>query len=324
MDYVALRNFLAKKIMDITLEWNQKEGAYPVRPEGLTEAQGKMWDLFVHNSKLSSISETQTAIIREGLEDLIGRKFPDTSNRNLTDIPPYVCLTAVRGGLIHGVDEGRPVLKKMSGPWLDETAVTRTLDPMPSQYVRLPSPEDVEAVICTIPDTRLAVVFYGLLNLKNTEKSLKGLLSQIKKVNKDLFKNAPAKLEMTDKELRMYTYAHHNNVSSSIAHMIFMSADLEHDPHKSDLVRDYESSVPSISPLTCVRYKGTPVLFVSSKALYESGTFKVLDNAPSWSDLAEMTAEEVKNTLTAIPAGGLFDWISEEEQVKMLEEVKLE
>jgi len=325
MDYDKLRKYIASKLMERTLAWNAKVEAYPVKPQGLNEQQQVIWSMLVNGNGvkgMGNLSDMETRAMRNTLSEALGVTLPDGKVKELSDIPPYTCLTLTteRDFGIAGVGSGRIVMKKLSGPWVAENARTVVKESFPSNLTRLPTVEEISDMVTNIPDDKLSAVFVGVIPFPASEETVAYLKGFITTATEEMFASRPT-LELDEKTIEMYKLGGH--VDSDARAFILHLMDAKWDTKQEEAVRVFVESKPAIKALTCVTYKKKQRLFISvTSALNIKGEAEGLEL--SWSEIDKPDEKHIDKLLKEIPLSYLIPFLPPEMREKMLEEVKLE
>jgi len=166
MDYIKLRAFIKKRIMEITMEWNEKTMSYLTIPDGLSDATKAMYVAFANKSQFGSLSELQSAAIRGVLEEAIGAKLPDTQSTIKDFVPLLVLVATDQNGV--GYSEDIPVWMKPSGVFTSITGATKTFSSCSASYFKLPSQDDIDLIVDSCKnDKNLTLAFLGACPLKD-------------------------------------------------------------------------------------------------------------------------------------------------------------
>jgi len=322
MDYVAVRKFIVKKLLDVTMEWNNKVSAYPVKPQGMSEQQQTVWSMLTTQSKIGSLSEMESRAFRNMAEEVLGTKIPDTKNKILSEFQPYVCLTVLTNDF--GIAApNKVVMKKMSGPWVGPSGRLTSKDSIRSEWARLPTQEEIEDLISGIPDESIVLPFSGLLNFKKSKETMASLVALIEDATEKTFASVPT-CAITGKEFNMYKKSW--TMSSEYRELIFMSVDMEYDDEKAQSVHDYIEAefAPAMYTSVCTKAHPEGVVLSNSNIGFTSKGIENLGSTLSWSDITRPSAEQIKKLADKMPIGMVFPALPEELREKMLAEVKLE
>ena len=321
MDYKKLRKHIVSKLLSITTAWNTRTSSYAVKPPNLTEQQQVVWQMLTTNSTLGNLSEMQSRAFRNMAEEVLGAKIPDTKNRNLEDFDPYICLTSQSTDM-GIVSSGKVIMKKLSGPWVGPTGRTVNKNSIPSQWLRMPTQEEIEDLVNGIPDESLILPFSGIFKFKKTKEITEALVTLVTDASTRTFESKPS-CTLEGKELEMYKIS--GDLSDNYRKLIFLSTDMVYDNAKQSAVVDYLEASFTPNPMTCVicpSFKDGVVLVNKQMVLCSRGA-EMIDPL-EWEHVTPASPEQIAKLAGELPINLVFGYLPVEMQSALAEEVKLE
>jgi hypothetical protein len=326
MDYEKLKSYVIQKLMDTTLAWNAKSEVYPVKPAGMTDAQEAAWTMVIGGSKLGSLSDMESTALRQMVSESLGVKIPTKPVITFKNPPPYVCLTVTKEGVRYlDVKEDRLILHKLSGAWAPEGSNKPvSVREFASNWTRLPTIEEIERMVCSIPENALAIVMSGMLPLKKTPEITAHIETLLRTNSEELFKQRPTLEGITPKEVALYRHSH-EDVGIDYVKVVMTAVDLVWDSDKSTQVKSYYRDVNTFTPppFSSVCIDGAPQVLLSASTSVVKKTLTTL-NGIAWDNVTPLPEEEFGKLAKSIPIEFCLAYLPEEMVNAMLEEVKLE
>ena len=329
MDNKKLKHFIVTQLLRITNEWNKREGIYPVKPNGLTEAHQTLWALFVEGTggNISGLTPIATSALRATLEEAIGTHLPDGKEKTIKDVPPYVVLVTTNNSFgISGLDEGRTIMKKSIGPWTGENGKTATRDSFSSTYTRMPTAEEIESMVDRVPGD-LVTVFADLIPVKDDPEARAWLIEAALSATDALFASAPS-TTLTSEQLTMYSLG--RLVGDSARVFIIFMTDKTWVDSEADEAYKYSNAPFSATTLSCVTYKRRTRVLHSQTYQYTASGAATIEGL-EWSAITKPDKAHIEKAISEIPISLFLSQLPEEmrnrivdEIVSAEEEVKLE